>query len=74
MPLYGMKRKSETTAYVQKFVTDMNPMGRPHCFCTDKGGEFTSRSYVDYGDSVGIRREYTAPNKPQQNSVVESAS
>ena len=54
MPLYGMKRKSETTAYVQKFVTDMNAMGRPHCFRTDNGGEFTSHRYVDYCDSVGI--------------------
>ena len=49
-----MKRKPETTAYVQKFVTDMNAMGRPHCFRTDNGGEFTSHRYVDYCDSVGI--------------------
>ena len=55
-----MKRKPETTAYVQKFVTDMNAMGRPHCFRTDNGGEFISRSCVDYCDSVGIHREYTA--------------
>ena len=35
-------------------------MGHPHCFHTDNGGDFTGRSYVDYRDSVGIRREYTA--------------
>ena len=56
---------------MHKFVADMNAMG-PHCFRPDNGGKFTSRSYVDC-DSVGIRREYTAPGKPQQHAVVESA-
>ena len=68
-----MRRKSETTAYVQKFPTDMNGMGRPNCFRTDNGEEFISRDYVDHCDSVRIRREYTAPEKPQQEAVVESA-
>ena len=44
MQPYWMRRKSETTAYAQRFVADMNAMGRKHCFRTDKGGEFTSRS------------------------------
>lgn len=70
---YGMKSKSETTAFVQKFLADMNHMGKPRCFRTDNGGEFTSRSYIDYCDSAGIRRELTAPGKPQQNAVAESA-
>ena len=68
---YSMRRKSETTAYVQKFITDVNGMGRPKFFRTDYGGEFISRDYVGYCDSPGIRREYTAPGKPQQNAVVE---
>ena len=66
---YGMRRKCETTAYVQTFLADMNGMGRPNCFRTDNGGEFISRDYVDYCDSAGIRREYTDPGKPQQNAV-----
>ena len=69
---YGMRRKSETTAYVQKFIADTNGMGKPNCFRTDNGAEFISRDYVDCCDSAGIRREYTAPGKPQQNAVVES--
>ena len=56
--------------YVQKFIADMNAVGWPHCFRTDNGGEFNSRSYVDYCDSAGIHREYTTPGKPQQNAVV----
>ena len=70
---YGMREKSETTTYVRKFVADMNNMGRPHCFRTDNDGELTSRDYVEFCDSAGIHREYTAPGKPQQNAVVESA-
>ena len=59
-------KKSETTTYVRKFVADMNNMGRPHCFRTDNGGEFTSRDYVEFCDSAGIRREYTAPDSKGQ--------
>ena len=69
---YGIRIKPETITYVQKFVADMNNTGRPHCFRTDNGGEFTSRAYVEFCDSAGIRREYTAPDIPQQNGVVES--
>ena len=70
---YGMRRKSETAAYVQKFIADMNGMGRPNCFRTDNGGESISRDYVDYCDSVWVHHECTAPGKPHQNAVVESA-
>ena len=66
---YGMRRKFENTALVQKFLADMNGMGRPNCSRTDNGGEFISADYVEYLDSAGIRREYTAP----RNVVVESA-
>ena len=62
--LYGMKNKSETTAFVKKFVADTNDMGPPKCFRSDNGGEFTSNNHVNYWDSVGIRREYTAVGKP----------
>ena len=70
---YGIKKKSETTAHVIKFIADMNHMGLPRCFRMDNGGEFTSRSYVNFCDSAGILCENTAPGRPQQNAVVESA-
>ena len=69
---YGMARKSETAKYVQKFIADMNNQGRPLFFRTDNGGEFTDWSYVNFCDSAGIHREYTAPGKPQQNALVDS--
>ena len=50
----------------------MNDMWRPHCFRTDNGREFTNRSYVEFGDSAGIRREYAAPGKLQQNPSVKN--
>ena len=40
-------------------------------FRTDKGGEFVSKEFNDYCESVGIRRHLTAPYTPQQNVVVE---
>lgn len=51
----------------------MNDMERPTIFCPDIGGEFISRNYVDYYDSAAIRRECTAPGKPQRNAGFESA-
>ena len=69
---YGIRKKPMTVAYVRKFVADMNNMGRPHCFRTDNGGEFTSRDYVEFCDSAVIRREYTTPGKPQQNAGFRS--
>ena len=70
---YGIRTKSETTAYVQTFLSDTDAMGRPLYFRTDNGGEFTDRSFIELCDAVGIRRECTTPGEPQQNAVVESA-
>ncbi|KAG8064903.1 hypothetical protein GUJ93_ZPchr0004g39485 [Zizania palustris] len=38
---------------------------------TDRGGEFTSRTFADYCAEQGIQRHLTAPYTPQQNGVVE---
>lgn len=38
---------------------------------TDRGGEFTARSFADYCAAQGIARHLTAPYSPQQNGVVE---
>ena len=48
---YGMRRKSETTAYVQMFLADMNGMGRPNCFPTDNGGGFSGLSGRRFADN-----------------------
>ncbi|CAB1112204.1 unnamed protein product [Ectocarpus sp. CCAP 1310/34] len=70
---YGMRAKSDTLKFVQRFLADMNGMGTPGCFRMDNGGEFTGSALTSFCDAAGIRREYTAPDTPKQNAVVESA-
>ncbi|CAB1106092.1 unnamed protein product [Ectocarpus sp. CCAP 1310/34] len=70
---YGMRAKSDTLKFVQRFLADMNGMGTPGCFRMDNGGEFTGSAFTSFCDAAGIRREYTAPDTPKQNAVVESA-
>jgi transposase InsO family protein len=38
---------------------------------TDRGGEFTARSFVEDCTREGIQRHLTAPHTPEQNDVVE---
>jgi transposase InsO family protein len=38
---------------------------------TDRGGEFTARSFTDHCTKQGMQRHLTAPYTPEQNGVVE---
>jgi transposase InsO family protein len=38
---------------------------------TDRGGEFTARSFADHCTKQGMQRHLTAPYTPEQNGVVE---
>ncbi|CAB1107751.1 unnamed protein product [Ectocarpus sp. CCAP 1310/34] len=73
MKLHGMRRKSDTLAFVKKFLADMSGTGVPHSFRMDNGEEFVSRDFINFCDNAGIRRTYTAPGTPQQNGPAESA-
>ncbi|CAB1097724.1 unnamed protein product [Ectocarpus sp. CCAP 1310/34] len=73
MKLYGMRRKSDTLAFVKKFLAGMSGTGVPRSFRMDNGGEFVSRDFIAFCDNAGIRRTYTAPGTPQQNGPAESA-
>ncbi|CAB1105338.1 unnamed protein product [Ectocarpus sp. CCAP 1310/34] len=73
MKLYGMRRKSDTLAFVKKFLADVSGTGVPRSFRMDNGGEFISRDFIAFCDNAGIRRTYTAPGTPQQNGPAESA-
>lgn len=42
MKLYGMRRKSDTLAFVKKFIADMSGTGVPRSFRMDNGGAATS--------------------------------
>ncbi|CAB1102241.1 unnamed protein product [Ectocarpus sp. CCAP 1310/34] len=73
MKLCWMRRKSETLAFVKKFLADMSSTGVPRSFRMDNGGEFVRRDFIAFCDNTGIRRTYTAPGTPQQNGLAESA-
>ena len=68
---YGTRDKSASVilGVVQRFVADM---GVPPAFGTDNGAEYTNSAFVEYCNSLQIRRELTAPYAPQQNGPVES--
>ena len=68
---YGTRDKSALTilGVVQRFVTEM---GVRRAFRTDNGAEYTNSTFVEYCNSLQIRRELTAPYTPQQNGPVES--
>ena len=68
-----MQAKFDTTKYAKRFLVDMNCMKTPECFRMDDGGEFTSREFAEFCDAFGIHREYTTPDTPKQNGVVDSA-
>ena len=68
---YGTRDKSASAilGVVQGFVADM---GGPRAFRTNNGSEYTNSAFVEYCNSLQIRRELTAPYTPQQNGPVES--
>jgi transposase InsO family protein len=41
------------------------------CLRSDNGGEFTSKEFMDYCNSHGIKRQFFVARTPQQNGVVE---
>ncbi|CAB1113540.1 unnamed protein product [Ectocarpus sp. CCAP 1310/34] len=73
MKLYGMRRKSDTLAFVMKFLAVMSGTGVPRSFRMDNGGEFVGRDFIAFCDNAGIRRTYTAPGTPHKNGPAESA-
>ena len=68
---YGTRGKSASTilGVVQRFVADMRVL---RAFMTDNGTEHTNSAFVEYLNSLQIRRELAAPYTPQQNGPVES--
>ena len=68
---YGTRDKSASgiLGVVQRFVADMEVS---RAFRTDNDTEYTNSAFVEYCNSLRIRRELTAPYTPQQNGPVES--
>jgi hypothetical protein len=70
--LYLLKTKDEVFRKFQEFKEEENLTNKTiNSLRTDNGGEYTSKEFVAFCKSVGIRRELTVPHNPQQNGVAE---
>ena len=68
---YGTRNKSASAILdmVQRFVAGM---GARRAFRTDNDAEYTNSTFVEYCNSLRIRRELTAPYTSRQNGPVEN--
>jgi transposase InsO family protein len=68
-----LKNKSEAfenfKIYKEMIENEMD--SRIKCLRFDNGGEFTSKKFMDYCSSHGIKRQFFVARTPQQNGVVE---
>jgi hypothetical protein len=71
--LYLLKSKDEVFSKFQEFKVEIENLTNKKIktLRTNNGGEYTSKEFVAFCKSVGIRRELTVPHNPQQNGVAE---
>jgi hypothetical protein len=70
---YLLKTKDKVLSKCQEFKEKIeNLMNKKiKTLRTDNGGEYTSKEFISFCKSTGIRREMTVPHNPQQNGVAE---
>eukprot|EP00253_Pinus_taeda_P006391 PITA_06391 len=73
MWVYFLKNKSDAFSIFQKFkiLVEKESSCDIMTLRTDNGGEFCSSVFSTYCATHGIKRQFTTPYTPQQNSVVE---
>jgi hypothetical protein len=71
--IYLLKTKDEVFNKFQEFKVEIeNLMNKKiKTLRTNNGGEYTSKEFIAFCKSEGIRRELTVPYNPQQNGVAE---
>jgi hypothetical protein len=71
--LYLLKTKDKVFNKFQEFKEEIENLTNKKIktLRTDNGGEYTSKEFVSFNKSAGIRRELIVPHNPQQNGVVE---
>jgi transposase InsO family protein len=71
--IFFLKNKSEDFEHfnIYKEMVENEMDSRIKCLRSDNGGEFTSKEFMDYCNSHGIRRQLLVSMKTQQNGVVE---
>jgi IS30 family transposase len=71
--LYLLKSKYEVFSKFQEFKAEIKNLTNKKIktLRIDNGGEYTSKEFIEFCKSAGIRRELTVPHNPQQNGVAE---
>jgi transposase InsO family protein len=71
--VFFLKNKSEAfeNFKIYKEMVENEMDSRIKCLRSDNGGEFTSKEFMDYCNSHGIKRQFSVARTPQQNGVVE---
>jgi hypothetical protein len=71
--VFFLKNKSEAfeNFKIYKEMVENEMDSRIKCLRSDNGGEFTSKEFMDYCSSHGIKRQFSIARTPQQNGVVE---
>jgi transposase InsO family protein len=67
------KNKSEALENfkIYKEMVENEMDSRIKCLRSNNEGEFTSKEFMDYCSSHGIKRQFSIARTPQQNGVVE---
>jgi hypothetical protein len=71
--VFFLKNKSEAfeNFKIYKEMVENEMDSKIKCLRYDNGGEFTSKEFMDYCNSHGIKRKFFVARTPQQNGVVE---
>ena len=72
--MYFMKQKSDAGATFKRFLTDIRDSTKPSVVefvRSDGGGKFSGGTFRELCEDRGIRQEFTTPDTPQLNGVVE---
>ena len=71
--VYFLKQKSEVFEAFKKFKAAVEKESgyQIKAMRSDRGGEFTSKEFLEFCEANGIRRPLTVPRSPQQNGVAE---
>ena len=68
-----LKNKSEVfeNFNIYKEMVENEMDSKIKCLRYDNGGDFTSKEFMDYCNSHGIKRQFSVARTPQQNRIVE---
>jgi transposase InsO family protein len=71
--VFFLKNKQESfeNFKIYKEMVENEMDSKIKCLRSDNGGKFTSKEFMEYFNSHGIKRQFSVARTPQQNGVVE---